>query len=122
MLEIHDAYLCDQCEARFSTFNRLRAHVFKKHRVSNVAQRFAITSRCRACLRQYEGRQQLLHHLKYFRTGCLLKLIASVLPLTDEQLEGIQQNQHDQLQIQRNAQRKNRRRSPVIRSQGPLLP
>ena len=115
-------YSCDHCSATFPSFHGLCTHVWKQHQVAAVAQRYATGSTCRACLKRYDGRQQLIHHLRYFRTGCLLKLIATKLPMNDEDLEAIQQEDLAKIHATKRSQRKERHRHPVHRVAGPLMP
>ena len=70
------SFECHTCGAIFASHKALCAtHVYKVHQVVNVAHRYAWGSRCQACLKQYHSNAQLVHHLKYFHTGCLVKLI-----------------------------------------------
>ena len=119
---VEGSFVCDHCAAVFDSFHGLCTHTWKLHNIHNVAQQYAITPTCRACLKCYDGRSQLLQHLKYFRTGCLLKLIATVPPLTEAELAEIHDTEREQQRITRKAQRKSRHRQPVIRLAGPIRP
>ena len=79
-------FICDFCNASFHTFHGLCTHVWKQHQISTVAQSYAQGATCRACLKRYDGRSALINHLRYFRTGCLLKLIATTAPLSPEEI------------------------------------
>ena len=117
-----DSYGCDYSTASFPTFHGLCTHVWKQHNIVAVAQKYAIGNTCRACLKRYDGRPQLLHHLKYFRTGCLLKLISQCPPLSESELQEIQEAERANHHALTRAQRKDRHRCPVMRLPGPQRP
>lgn len=87
-----DGYQCDECHMLFSTFQALCSHTYQKHGQVNVAQRYATGNHCRGCMNYFDSRQQVLHHLKYYRTGCLTKLICTTPPVDDEELQYLLDN------------------------------
>lgn len=95
--------------------------MFKKHNLANAAQRYAIGNQCRGCLKTYH-RDQLIHHLKYFKTGCLVKLSVLVPELADEELEQIQQDLAVDRAKSRNQQRRGAHKWPVVQAAGPIRP
>ena len=97
-------------------------HIFKKHGVLNVVQRYAIRNQCRACLKTYHEREQLIHHLKYRRTGCLVKLIATVAPMSSEDLQECLDQQHQLRKANRNKERIKQHKYPVSQASGPMRP
>eukprot|EP00438_Fugacium_kawagutii_P005045 Skav203636 [mRNA] locus=scaffold1120:146269:148289:- [translate_table: standard] len=113
---------CHLCAATFKSHKALCAHVFKRHNLSNVAQRYAIGNQCRACLKTYHSRDQLIHHLKYYRTGCIVKLNILVPALTDDELQIIQQEASQTRAKQRAQQRTGTHKWPVVQAAGPLRP
>ena len=117
-----DGYECDQCQLRFASFKALCSHAYQKHTDINVAQRYAGSNVCRGCMKMYQTRPQTVHHLKYMRTGCLLKLILTVPPLSDEELADILAHQQEVQQQQKKQQRKQQRRIPMCVAQGPQRP
>ena len=62
---------CPTRQAIFPTYKALCTHTYKKHSELNLVQQYAIGNTCRSCLKVYHSRSQLVHHLKYMRTGCL---------------------------------------------------
>ena len=113
---------CNSCQARFATFQALCTHEFKRHASVNIAQRYAWRNQCRACLKVYASRTQLLHHLKYFRTGCLLKLVTSVEPINDESLQELLQQQRDDHKATKGRSRAKQHKIPMVQAAGPLRP
>eukprot|EP00438_Fugacium_kawagutii_P006508 Skav209101 [mRNA] locus=scaffold179:83987:86101:- [translate_table: standard] len=113
---------CHECAAVFDSFGALCTHVFKRHKKGNLAPRFAIGNTCRACLKCYRGRTQLIHHLKYFRTKCLLKLMVTVTPLTDEELHDIQVNESEARKAAKHQTRVSAHKLPMVHAHGPILP
>lgn len=115
-------YQCDQCGHSFLSFKALCSHTHKQHGDVNAAQRYAIGCMCRGCLRVFDSRTQLVHHLKYYRTGCLVKLISCVEPLSDDELQEALAAQHASQPAQKSQARKKRRRHPVTQAAGPQRP
>eukprot|EP00438_Fugacium_kawagutii_P011176 Skav227750 [mRNA] locus=scaffold3513:523629:524477:- [translate_table: standard] len=115
-------FACHLCTATFRDYKSLCAHVFKQHGLANVAHRYATGNHCRACLKVYHDRERLVHHLKYYRTGCLLKLSVSVLPLTDEELEEIATEVQVTTRTAKRRQRASGHVWPVTQAAGPLRP
>ena len=113
---------CNSCQARFATFQALCTHEFKRHASVNIAQRYAWRNQCRACLKVYASRTQLLHHLKYFRTGCLLKLVTNVEPINDESLQELLQQQRDDHKATKGRSRAKQHKIPMVQATGPLRP
>ena len=111
---------CPICQQSFASLQRLFAHDFKQHRSRNVASLYAVDSTCRWCLRQYHSRVQLLHHLKYTRTGCLHALICTVPPLDPESEESLAAADRVQLREQYSRMRTRSFRKPVRRLAGPV--
>eukprot|EP00438_Fugacium_kawagutii_P028947 Skav223612 [mRNA] locus=scaffold1522:66967:69546:- [translate_table: standard] len=113
---------CHLCSATFGTYKSLCTHVFKQHGLANIAHRFAIGNQCRACLKVYHDRDRLVHHLKYYRTGCLLKLSVTVAPLTDEALADLSSDQQAAKHSAKRRQRAGGHVWPVTQAAGPLRP
>lgn len=63
-----------------------------------------------------------MSNLKYFRTGCLLKLVVSVPALTDDELADILAAQRLEVTQQRKQQRKDKHRRPMQSGHGPQHP
>lgn len=115
-------FVCQDCERTFDTFRAMCSHMFQQHRSVNLAQRYTASNHCRACLRMYNDRASVVHHLKYYRTGCLLKLLLSVAPLNDEELTAVLDDHSQQLRTARSKMRRTHHRFPVCSAQGPLRP
>ena len=115
-------FVCETCQKTFADHHALCTHVYKCHQVLNTAHRYAISHRCRACLKQYHSRNELIHHLKYFRTGCLIKLILTVPPLSDEELDGVLEEMRQIKNAQKRHQRQKAHRVPLQQCSGPLRP
>eukprot|EP00438_Fugacium_kawagutii_P029390 Skav213042 [mRNA] locus=scaffold844:715291:720234:- [translate_table: standard] len=116
------SFECHLCSATFVSYKALCTHIFKEHGMANVAHKYADLPTCRACLKCYNDRDRLVHHLKYFRTGCLLKLVLSVDPLTEEELATIQEHQQQLRRTSNKQPRKQRHAWPVVQAAGPLRP
>eukprot|EP00438_Fugacium_kawagutii_P017753 Skav224498 [mRNA] locus=scaffold1478:110944:117147:- [translate_table: standard] len=121
-LDMPHSFHCDQCAATFDSYQKLCTHAFKQHGTPNLAQRYASTNVCRACLKMYNSRQEVIHHLKYMRTGCLVKLVMCKDPLTDEDLISLQEANKDVRRQKRNQLRTATHRLHMTRAAGPLLP
>ena len=113
---------CPECGKTFESLRAMGAHAFQKHRAVNLAQRYTSSNVCRACLRIYDHRDSVLHHLKYFRTGCLLKLITLVPPLDNAQLQAVQHDAASSRVATKRQHRRSRHRWPPSQAQGPLRP
>eukprot|EP00438_Fugacium_kawagutii_P028375 Skav225003 [mRNA] locus=scaffold765:158017:163404:- [translate_table: standard] len=113
---------CRLCAAHFNSYQALCAHAFKKHGLSKVAHKYAIGTTCRACLKCYNDRSRLVNHLKYFRTGCLLKLVLCVSPLTEEELAELREDESQMRAAQRRQLRKASHPRPAIQAAGPVRP
>ena len=120
--EVPTTFECSKCSASFQTFKALCTHTYKRHGDLNIAQRFCSSNVCRACLRVYSGRTQLLHHLKYLRTGCLAKLMTVTEPLDDDQLQEVLADHRQTVRHTTKKGRKQSHRIPVTRAAGPLRP
>ena len=117
-----DTFVCQTCDASFASYKALCTHVYKVHQVVNVAHRYAWGSRCQACLKQFHSNVQLIHHLKYFHTGCLIRLIFSINPMDDQELATNVEEQCKMRVALRKQQRCSQHKQPVIRASGPLRP
>ena len=115
-------FACPQCAATFSSFTAMCTLSFKKHGVHNIVHQYTASNVCRGCLKVYDSRQQVLTHLKYLKTGCLTKLIATVEPYADEDMRAILQEQRDLIAAQKRTDRTKRHRFPVCQGIGPKLP
>ena len=115
-------YECPTCQATFPTYKALCTHTYKKHSELNVVHKYAITNVCRSCLKVYHSRTQLVHHLKYMRTGCLVHLIAAVPPLSDADQEEVMQEHLEQQQAQKRRARETRHKLPMMQGHGPRRP
>lgn len=113
---------CGFCTAQFDTYAKLCTHSFRKHSHQNLAQFYATSHVCRACLKMYHSRTQVLHHLKYQRFGCLLKLVLCTPPLSQDDLDAILTLEREQNQQRKSKQRKQEHHRPMQQSSGPLLP
>ena len=117
-----EGYACEQCPAVFDSFKALCSHVAKQHQQLSIAQYYAGSNRCRACLKTYDRRTQVLHHLKYMKTNCLVKLICVYDPMTDDELEAAQAEDRALQPKGRNQQRQQRHVWPMLQAPGPILP
>eukprot|EP00438_Fugacium_kawagutii_P011413 Skav216741 [mRNA] locus=scaffold178:124271:126382:- [translate_table: standard] len=115
-------FQCDHCEQRFATYHQLSTHALRKHNMPSLAQRYTSSNTCRACLKVYHSRAQVLHHLKYMRTGCLLHLILTRPPLDDATLELVQEEDRVAGTNARKKQRKTQHKSPMQQAAGPKPP
>eukprot|EP00438_Fugacium_kawagutii_P033167 Skav231895 [mRNA] locus=scaffold960:54432:56540:+ [translate_table: standard] len=115
-------FQCDDCQASFNSYKGLCSHAFKCHGVGNLVHLYAIGNCCRSCLKIYHSRTQLVHHLQYFRTGCLLHLIMTTDPLTDPELADIRESERLERQRIKRAPRTGQHKWPVQRAAGPLRP
>ena len=97
-------------------------HALKKHGVLNLVHRYTASNVCRSCLRTYATREQTVHHLKYWRTGCLAKLIATVNPLTDTEVEAVLEEQRQLRRKAKTMLRPKHHKLPVCAGYGPLRP
>ena len=113
---------CTHCQKTFADHHALCTHVYKMHNIINIAHRYALSHRCRACMKQYDSQDSLIHHLKYFRTGCLVKLILTTFPLETDELDAIMHESKQLRKQKRQQQRVRHHRMPVVRAAGPLLP
>ena len=113
---------CAHCEKTFETFKAMCTHAFKKHGILNLVQRYAASNTCRACLRTYATREQVVHHLKYYKTGCLTKLVATVAPLEDDELEDILEECRAAKKAARNRDRSKQHKLPMCQAAGPQRP
>eukprot|EP00438_Fugacium_kawagutii_P015143 Skav220612 [mRNA] locus=scaffold507:296315:302257:- [translate_table: standard] len=114
-----DSFQCEVCSARFNTFAALCTHIFKQHQTLNIAQKYTSSNTCRGCLKCYDSRAQVIQHLKYYRTGCLLKLVISVPPLSDDDLHELLAEEQAAHKLQVRQQRTARHRYPLVQAAGP---
>ena len=119
-MHLDHTFACPECGKTFESLRAMGAHAFQKHRAVNLAQRYTSSNVCRACLRIYDHRDSVLHHLKYFRTGCLLKLITLVPPLDNAQLDAVHQDIANSRLATKRQLRRGRHRWPPSRAFGPL--
>ena len=115
-------FTCEECAATFDSFKALCSHVAKQHRKLSIAQYYAASNSCRACLKLYDNRTQVLHHLKYLRTNCLVKLISCCQPLTEEELLEAQDLERQAQPRLKNQQRRKRHVWPMVQAAGPQRP
>ena len=116
------AFICDHCPAQFDTFQKLCVHMSKKHLSRHVVQLYTASIVCRACLRIYNSRQSVINHLKYLRTGCLLKLVSTTKPLSEAELVLVLEEEAEDRRKTRCRMRQDRHRRPVDKAVGPLVP
>ena len=116
------AFSCSQCQAVFPTYKALCTHTYKKHADHNIVQRFTASNFCRSCLKAYHSRAQVIHHLKYLRTGCLPHLMATVQPLPDDELQQILQEERELKANRKKQQRVSEHKWPVTQASGPKRP
>ena len=121
-LQPTDGFVCEECSATFDSFKALCTHTFKKHRQYSLAQYYTASNQCRACLKTYDQRKQVIHHLKYVKTHCLTKLVCLYAPLSDEEVQEAQQRDALSCPQTKKQQRKQRHVWPVVRAHGPLQP
>ena len=113
---------CPQCAQLFQTFKAMCTHALKKHGVVNMVQKYTASNVCKGCLRVNASRQQVVHHLKYWRTGCLAKLIATSPPLTDEEVAEVLAEQRELSRLRKHQPRSTKHLIPVCQSSGPQRP
>ena len=113
---------CPHCDRSFTSYHGLCTHVFKKHGIHNIVQRYATSNGCRACLKVYHSRAQVLHHLRYVRTGCLARLLVTVAPLSDQDLEACLVEERALQATRRKQEREKTHKYPVQQGHGPLRP
>ena len=116
------SFECPQCQAVFATYKALCTHMFKKHDALNSVQLYTASNVCRACMRMYDSREQVVHHLKYFKTGCIAKLVATVPPLSQDELQDALQDTRDLKLAAKRSLKVKRHKHPVVRASGPLRP
>ena len=63
-------YPCSACQARFSTYQVAALHMFRAHGVKNAIRQLVSGTVCCACLKDYNTRSKLLHHLSFRATRC----------------------------------------------------
>ena len=117
-----ESFVCDECQATFQSFKALCSHAYQRHTASNVAHKYASSNTCRGCLRTYHTPKQVIHHLKYMRTGCLAKLILTVPPLDENELAEVFATQREYERALKHADRTAVHRHPVCQSHGPQRP
>lgn len=115
-------FACHLCKTIFADYKSLCSHAFAQHGLANVAPSFAIGNTCRACLNVYHSRTQLVYHLKYYKTGYLLKLSVSVPPLDASELEEIRQTAREGNKQRQKQQRNKEHKWPVVQAHGPVRP
>lgn len=114
-----EGFSCDRCQPVFTSFKALCSHTYQQHGEGNIAHKYADGNTCRACLKTYDSRVQLVHHLKYYRTGCLVKLICTVSPMTEEECQQAADVSRQQQPLTKHKVRRTRHKYPVIQSHGP---
>eukprot|EP00438_Fugacium_kawagutii_P018159 Skav206359 [mRNA] locus=scaffold3448:259694:272924:- [translate_table: standard] len=115
-------FQCHVCHATFDTYHKLCTHAFSQRQIPSMAQRYVSNNVCRACLKMYKSRQQVIHHLKYMRTGCLVKLVLTKNPLTDAELADLHAEQSALTRKKKAQLRSTDHKVHVCRASGPLLP
>ena len=115
-------FQCDQCTAVFASFKGLCSHAYQVHKVVNLVQKYTASNTCRACLRKYHSRTEVVHHLKYATSTCLIKLIATVPALTDDDLAEALETEKAQRRKQKAQERNPAPRFPVCLTAGPQQP
>ena len=75
--------LCEVCGYRAATQASLGVHAFKKHGIKVAARRFAGSSRCPSCQRNFHTRPRAILHLQYGTTRCLVHALRHVTPLLE---------------------------------------
>ena len=113
---------CPACGSSFPTYKALCTHTYKKHAEHNVVQRYTASNTCRACMKMYHSRQQVIHHLKYMKTGCLLQLIATVMPLSDEKLAQVLHEDREHHALLKRQARSHKHKHPMCLAAGPKRP
>ena len=121
-VHVTDGFACEDCPAVFHTFKALCTHVLRKHQHHSLAQFFTASNQCRGCLKTYDSRTQVLHHLKYMRANCLLKLLCTYAPMAPEEVAEAQDQEKASRPLSKTKQRKLRRVWPVVQASGPRLP
>ena len=114
-------HVCTQCQRGFETFHGLTSHLRKFHGLRNVARKYAIGNTCRQCLVQYHDRTSLIYHLKHLRTSCLIRLIQTVPPLSDEEVQALDHQDAEESKKLK-YQLRQTYRYPATRVAGPLRP
>ena len=115
-------FQCPECQALFPTYKALCTHTYKKHDDLNVIHRYCASNTCKSCLKVYHSRAQVIHHLRYLRTGCLVHLMAVTKPMSQEEVHDIMQEHAQAAAAKRRQERNVQHKCPVVQGQGPRLP
>ena len=113
---------CTLCHQHFASFHGLTSHLHKWHGIKNLARRYAISNTCRHCLMTYDNRENLVQHLKHLQTGCLISLIQTVVPLSQAEVQDLDQEYAQVRKELKRTMRNKRFRFPPQRSSGPRRP
>ena len=115
-------FSCHACNAAFSTYKALCTHMYKKHDALNVVHNYCASNTCKSCLKVYHSREQVIHHLRYKRTGCLVHLMATTQPMPQEEVAAILLEQSQAAKQSRKQERNTTHKLPVVQSKGPRRP
>ena len=74
---------CPECSKWFADHASLATHRFKSHQVHVAARRFADTSLCGACGKDFNTRPRLIKHLQYSSRRCLPWLLMHASPVDE---------------------------------------
>ena len=117
----HETHICGECAAEFGTAASLKAHFARTHTYS-VARKYADGSVCKACLKRFDSRGHVLHHLAITKRKCLELLMVRCAPLTVEIAAELDEADCKQRKSARGSGRAPHRAYwPATQLQGPLL-
>ena len=85
-----DAFVCDQCSKAFASKRGLYMHSTHVHGYKPQVRFWATGSVCLKCSKEYHSRHRLMQHLCY-SDACLLHLVDTFPPLSDEQVADLGQ-------------------------------
>jgi len=119
-------HCCDVCssdDTKFTTFQRLCLHMFKKHGYKNIWRRYVyMHTHCPVCLKRFWSRERLINHLRYRSKICRYNIQMRGFQCTEEQaceIDLLELENHSRLQ--KCGKRRHAAKEPVIRLHGPLL-
>ena len=116
-----ETHICAECGAMFGAAGSLCAHFTKVH-VHNVARLYAQGDQCRACLKRFDSRSHVIHHLAFSKKRCLDLLRIRCEPLSADMAAELDREECQRRRVVRATGRNPRLASrPAHRLQGPLL-
>jgi len=76
---------CSDCGRFFKDHASLATHRYKAHGIKVAARRFASSTTCAACNKQFCTRPRLIVHLQYSSRRCLPWLLLHSMPISEEE-------------------------------------